>query len=93
MTPGQHQTARVLAAALVAVAVIAAGLLAWEFYSLTLNDSATISETFWVLWAHQPGPIALVLATVSFWAGVLAGHFAWQSRSVYDGIRRREWKE
>jgi hypothetical protein len=93
MTPGQRKTARVLAAALVTAAVIAAGLLAWEFHSLTLNDSATISETVWVLWAAQPGPIALVLLTVGFWAGALISHFVWQSRSVYDGIRRREWRE
>ncbi len=93
MTPGQRKTARVLGAALVAAFAIAAGLLAWEFHSLTLHDAATISETFWVLWAAQPGPIATVMVLLAFGLGTLWGHFVWQSRPVYEAIRRREWGE
>ena len=87
MTAGQKKTVKVLLLAIALLFAVSAGLLGWEFYSLTLNDSATISETFWVIWAHQPGPIALVLMVGSFVCGALFGHFAWQSSKVYDDIR------
>lgn len=93
MTPGQTKTLRVLVLAAALIVGTSLGLLVWEFHSLALHDSATISETVWVLWAHQPGPIALLIATMGFWSGVLLGHFLWQSERVYDGIRRREWRE
>lgn len=90
MTGGQRRTVRVLGALLGALLLLSLGALGWEFYSLTLHDEATISETIWVLWVNQPGPIALCLATVAFWVGVLCGHFFWQSRRVYESISERQ---
>jgi hypothetical protein len=87
VNPQQRLTLRALGLASVAAGLIVLGLLCWEGYALTLGASATISEVIWILWAAQPGPIALVFATLTFWAGVLCGHFVWQSAKVYAEIR------
>lgn len=92
MTAGQRKTLKVIGGATVLGLFLCLMLLGWEFHSITLRDQATISETIWVLWAHQPGPIALLLATLAFWAGVFCGHFLWQSAKIYNELRAvRSW--
>lgn len=90
MTSGQKKTARVLMLAGAMAFVYFAGLLVWEFKALAMNDQASISEVIWVAWAHQPGPIALMLIIVAHVSGWLGGHFLWQSANVYDKARHEQ---
>jgi len=80
VTRGQRRTLRVLAIWVVVQLVAALCLLGWEFYSVTLNDQATISETVWLLWQAQPGAVMALALVVLPGLGYLAGHFFWQRK-------------
>lgn len=88
MTPAQKKTVR----GLVIAAIVAFGVLLWllmvEMQAVG-NEGATISELVWVVWAHQPGVLLIVSHTIAapFW--FLMGHFFWQSKNVYDELRKR----
>jgi hypothetical protein len=87
-TRGQKKTLAVWGLYLALQLAGALGLLTWEFYAMTLDDQATLSEVFWILWAAQPW--AIFLATISA-VGIVAflfGHFTAQKAETYDAIRR-----
>lgn len=88
MTPQQVRTAKFAAIASIAPLVWVIALLVIEGIGVAGGGHGTISEVIWIAWAHQPGPIALLFATFTFWVGVLCGHFMWQARGLYEDIRR-----
>lgn len=56
------------------------GLIAYEIYTLTnKEEDDTLSESIWRATAKQP--------LVPFLAGVLMGHFFWQSTGKYEELR------
>lgn len=92
MTKGQVKTSIFLACWVAAAMLLIVAGLGWEFYSITLHDQATISETVWVAFAAQPGPIMLLIVAFAGVVGYLGGHFFWQNKGTYDAIRKQEEK-
>lgn len=70
----------------VAWLVAIGGLLAYETYAL-VNETKddTLSEEVWRSIPRRP--------LVSFAAGMLVGHFFWQSQDVYDKEIKREFDD
>jgi hypothetical protein len=87
-TKGQRRTLKALVIYSAFQFVAGLALLAYELYSTTLNDSATISQTIWVIWAHQPWAILAVVLGVGGILIFLLSHFTSQSDKVYDAIRK-----
>jgi hypothetical protein len=87
LTKGQRRTLAAVGAYSAFQLVGAVGLLGWEFYALSLNDQATISETIWVLYAAQQWPFFLAGVSVVGIVAWLGGHFFAQRATVYDEIR------
>lgn len=89
MTPGQKRTARFLGVCALAILLVFLAGLGWEFYTLTLNDHATITETIQVMWANQPWPFLIVGLLVAAVVFFLLGHFFSAPSKHYENIRRR----
>lgn len=90
MTHGQRKTLIVLAIWLGLEGVLSVGLIVWEFYSISLGDHATITETIKVLYAFQQWPFLLVGLLITGILGWLGGHFFAAPAEEYERIRRGE---
>lgn len=84
---GRAKTLRGVALALTLVFLAGVLSLVVEFSAVGRGDASTISELVWSAWAAQPGAFLAVLLPLTFASGWLGGHFAWQSRVVYDAAR------
>lgn len=89
LTKGQHKTLMVLAvyAAFQLVAVLA--LLGWEFFSITLGDRATITETVQAMYSIEQWPFWLAILSVVAIAMFLFGHFFAAPYETYEQDRSR----
>jgi hypothetical protein len=88
MTPQQAKTLRRLCYVILAAVLVLVWLLVVELQGVGQGGQSTISELMWRVWAEQPGVVFFLshLFAAPFW--ILSAHWFWQSKSVYDAIRK-----
>lgn len=89
LTKGQHKTLIAIGIYGAFQLVAAIALLIWEFYSISLGDRATITETVQAMYSIEQWPFWLAILSVVAIAMFLFGHFFAAPYETYEQDRSR----